>query len=145
MMAFIKHKEANFSKYLQKHFSLTLPGGIDLFYAKGVRVGNSDIRKSRINGELGYADCDFGFNPTNAFIQNFGHLAERNILRLGDGDAKAFASGKDLGMDLGRKSKHVIVSYKGHTLGLGSYEAEGKLVRNRIPKKRARDIVNEIS
>jgi NOL1/NOP2/fmu family ribosome biogenesis protein len=144
MMAFIKHKESNFRKYLERHFSLVLPEGVDLFYAKGVRVGNKEIRKSRINGDLGYAACDFGFNPTNPFIQNFGHLAKRNIVRLIEDDAKAFASGKDLSMDLGRKSKHVIINYKRHVLGLGHYEADRKRIRNRIPKKRSREIINEI-
>jgi hypothetical protein len=145
MMAFIKHKEANFRKYIERHFGISLPDEVQLFYAKGVRVGNRSIRKSPINGELGYAACDFGFNPTNAFIQNFGHLAKKNILRLDTEDAKAFASGKDLRLDLGRKTKHLIVSYKGFTLGLGHYESDGMIVRNRIPKKRTRSIVNEMA
>ena len=57
---------------------------------------------------------------------------------------RLFAAGKDLAMDLGRKSKHVIVTYKGHVIGLGHYEKEKKRILNRIPKKRCRDIVDSI-
>ncbi len=140
----IRNREKNFMRYLSKHFGLEMPEEASIFYAKGVRVGNKDIIKSRIDGELGYAACDFGFNPTNSFIQNFGHLAKRNIVRLKEGEAGLFAAGKDLEMDLGKKSKHVIVTYKGYVLGLGHYEKEKQKILNRIPKKRTREIVNSI-
>ncbi len=140
----IRNREKNFKRYLTRHFGLEIPEDASIFYAKGVRVGNKDIIKSRIDGELGYAACDFGFNPTNSFIQNFGHLARKNIVRLKEGEAKLFASGKDLAMDLGNKSKHVIVTYKGHVLGLGHYEKKNQRIMNRIPKKRTRTIVNSI-
>lgn len=143
-MAFISGKERNFRKYLERHFGIALPEGVQIFYAKGVRVGNGDILKSRINGELGYAACDFGFNPTNPFIQNFGHLATRNVVKLEEPEAKAFAAGKDLQMDLGKSSKQLVMRYREHTVGLGYYEAAQKKVRNQIPKKRAREIVNSI-
>ncbi len=143
-MAFIKHKEENFKKYAAKHFKIELPEGVEMFYAKGVRVGNGELRKSELNGELGYAACDFGFNPTNSFIQNFGHLAKKNIVRLKEDEAKLFASGSDIGMDLGTKTKYVIVTYKGHTLGLGHYEKDKKKIMNKVPAKRRREIVNSI-
>jgi hypothetical protein len=143
-MAVIRNRERNFTRYLERHFGLALPEELDIFYAKGVRVGTRDIKKSRIRGELGYAACDFGFNPTNSFIQNFGHLAKKNILRLDYEDAMSFAAGKDLKMDLGKRSKHIIVNYKRFVLGLGHYDAGKGTVMNRIPKKRARAIVNEI-
>lgn len=142
MMAFIANREKNFKKYIEKHFGLSLPKGIELFYTKGVRVGNNEIRKSRITGELGYAACDFGFNPTNAFIQNFGHLAKKNVVRVKDEEAKEFAAGNDLSMDLGKKEKYVIIRYKDHILGLGHYR--NKKIVNKIPEKRARNIVNDI-
>ncbi|MBU0532179.1 hypothetical protein KKB44_01670 [Candidatus Micrarchaeota archaeon] len=143
-MVFIKNREDNFRKYLEKHFKLVLSDDIALFYTKGVRVGNPDIRQSRITGELGYAACDFGFNPTNSFIQNFGHLAKRNIVKLKDKEAKDFAAGMDIKMDLGKKNKHVIVTYNGYTLGLGHYETNKKKIINKIPEKRRREILNEI-
>jgi len=138
----IGSREKNFRKYLEKHFSLTLPEDVDIFYAKGVRVGNKDIRKSRITGELGYAACDFGFNPTNSFIQNFGHLAGKNAVKLKEDEARQFAAGRDLPLDLGRKSKHVIMRYGEYTVGLGYYDKDKKKVLNRIPEKRRRAIVN---
>lgn len=144
-MAFISGKEKNFRKYLERHFGMTLPEGVQIFYAKGVRVGNADIMKSRINGELGYAACDFGFNPTNAFIQNFGHLATRNVVKLKEErEAKAFAAGKDLQMDLGRSDKQLVMRYGEFTVGLGYYDARQKKVMNQIPKKRTRDMVNSL-
>lgn len=144
-MAFIAGKEKNFRRYLERHFGLVLPEGVAIFYAKGVRVGNTDIMKSQITGELGYAACDFGFNPTNPFIQNFGHLATRNVVKLkAESEAKAFAAGKDLVMDLGTKSKQLIMRYKDYTVGLGYYDAGQKKVQNQIPKKRTREIVNEL-
>jgi NOL1/NOP2/fmu family ribosome biogenesis protein len=138
----IRNRERNFEKHIAKHFGIELPEGIELFYTRGVRVGNSKLRKSGLNGELGYAACDFGFNPTNSFIQNFGHLAKKNIVRLNEDEGKRFAAGENLRMDLGKKSKNVIVSCKGHVLGLGHYEKER--VVNKIPEKRRRKIVNSI-
>jgi hypothetical protein len=144
-MTFIAGKEKNFRRYLEKHFGLVLPDGVAIFYAKGVRVGNDEIIKSRITGELGYAACDFGFNPTNPFIQNFGHLATRNVVKLKEEtEARAFAAGKDLAMDLGSKSKQLVMRYKEYSVGLGYYDAQKKKVMNQIPKKRTREIVNGI-
>ena len=143
-MAVIRNRENNFRKYLEKHFQLVLPPDIEIFYARGVRVGNAQIRKCNISGEVGYAACDFGFNPTNSFIQNFGHLAKKNIVRLKDDEAREFAAGKDLKMDLGRKSKHVIVCYKEFVLGLAYFDNEKMKMLNKIPKKRARSIMNTI-
>lgn len=144
-MANISGKEKNFRKFIERHFGMALPEGVHIFYAKGVRVGNTDITKSQITGELGYAACDFGFNPTNPFIQNFGHLATRNVVKLKEEtEARAFAAGKDLAMDLGTKSKQLIMRYKEYTVGLGYYDAQVKKVKNQIPKKRSREIVNEL-
>jgi len=144
-MANISGKEKNFRKFIERHFGMTLPEGVQIFYAKGVRVGNTDITKSQLTGELGYAACDFGFNPTNPFIQNFGHLATRNVVRLKqEAEARDFAAGKDLVMDLGTKSKQLIMRYKDYTVGLGYYDAQQKKVQNQIPKKRTREIVNEL-
>lgn len=138
----IRNRERNFLRYISRHFALAIPEGIEIFYTKGVRIGNSNLRPSGINGELGYAACDFGFNPTNSFIQNFGHLAKRNIVRLNEEEGKRFAAGENISMDLGRKSKNVIVTCKGHCLGLGYYEP-GKII-NRIPEKRRRRIINSL-
>jgi NOL1/NOP2/fmu family ribosome biogenesis protein len=141
-MVFIRNKEENFRRYIEKHFKIILPMGVEMFYAKGVRVGNDEIKKSQINGELGYAACDFGFNPTNSFIQNFGYLAKKNIVRLKEDEAKKFASGSNISMDLGTKSKYVVISFKGYVLGLGYYEKYKKKIINKIPKKRTREIIN---
>ena len=139
------HKEKNFKKYLENHFGIVLPKGIDIFYTKGVRIGNNELRKSDIDGELGYAACDFGFNPTNAMIQNFGHLATRNVKEVNEEEAKAFASGEHLPMDLGEsKNKFLIIKYLGHTIGLGFYDKARKKILNKIPEKRRREIINGI-
>lgn len=140
----IGHKERNFTKYLEKHFDIKLPSDVEIFYTKGVRIGNKEIRKSVIHGELGYAACDFGFNPTNSLIQNFGHLAKKNIVRLNDNDAIKFANGENIKMDLGVKTKYLVVAYKKHVLGLGHYDGIKQLVVNKIPEKRRREIINEI-
>jgi len=144
-MAFIANREKNFKKYLENHFGIILPGGIEIFYAKGIRVGNSELRKSNIHGELGYAACDEGFHPINSMVQNFGHLATKNVVELEEPQAKEFAVGRGLGkMDLGQKNKFVIVSYKGLPVGLGYYEADKKKIRNDIPEKRRRKIINSL-
>jgi hypothetical protein len=144
-MAFIAGKEKNFRKFIERHFGIVLPQGVSIFYAKGVRVGNNDITKSKLTGELGYAACDFGFNPTNPFIQNFGDLASRNVVKLKqESEARSFAGGNDLVMDLGSKSKQLIMRYKDYTVGLGYYDAGQKKVKNQIPKKRTREIINEL-
>ncbi len=133
-------KDQNFRKHVEKHFKLDLPQGIEIFFFNGIRVGNSRIRSSKIAGDRGYAASDMGFNPTNSFIQNFGHLAKKNIVRLKNAEAVKFAAGSDLGMDLGVKPKNVIVTYRGYVLGLGYYE--NGTIRNRIPEKRRRIIEN---
>jgi len=144
-MAFIVNRERNFRRYLENHFGINLPNGIEMFYAKGVRIGNSEIFKSQIHGELGYAACDAGFNPTNAMIQNFGHLAKKNILDLDEAQAKEFAVGRGIGkMDLGGKSRFVIVRYAGFIVGLGYFDQDEKKIKNHIPEKRRRHIINSI-
>jgi NOL1/NOP2/fmu family ribosome biogenesis protein len=144
-MAFIASRERNFGKYLEKRFGIRLPQGVELFYAKGVRVGNAGLMKSAIHGELGYAACDAGFNPTNSMIQNFGHLATKNVVDLDEPMAREFALGRGLGkMELGPKSGFVIVRHKGFVVGLGYYEAERKKIRNDIPEKRRRKIIDSL-
>lgn len=133
-------KDQNFQRYLEKHFGLILPNNTIIFFADGVRIGNQEILKSGIIGEFGYAASDSGFNPTNSIIQNFGHLAKKNIVRLNNSESLKFAAGKDIPIDLGVKSKYVIVTYKGHTLGLGYYSE--KSIKNKIPEKRRREIMN---
>jgi len=127
-----------------KHFGLELPPGIAIFYAKGVRIGRKELPTSTIHGELGYAACDFGFNPTNSLIQNLGHLATRNKIVLNEEEAKGFAEGRDIARDLGASSKHIIVMYGEHCLGLGHYDGKRKRLVNRLPEKRRRRINNTI-
>jgi NOL1/NOP2/fmu family ribosome biogenesis protein len=144
-MTFIANKEKNFGKYLQNHFGITLPDHIGLFYAGGVRIGNKEIQKSLIYGERGYAACDEGFNPTNSLIQNLGHLATKNVIELKDEHtAHGFAFGKGIRLDLGTKSKHVIVRYLDYVVGLGYYDSNEKKIKNKIPEKRRRNIVNKL-
>ena len=52
----IGNKEKNFEKYLSNHFGIVLPFEIEIFYAKGIRVGKNNLRNSKIIGELGYAE-----------------------------------------------------------------------------------------
>jgi NOL1/NOP2/fmu family ribosome biogenesis protein len=143
-MGFIANKEKNFKKYLENHFGLVLPQDIEIFYAKGVRISALGLKKSHINGELSYAACDAGFNPTNALIQNFGHLAKKNIIDLEPGEAKDFASGKNMPADIGVKDKYIIMRYKGFIVGLGFYDKARKMIINKIPEKRRREIINEL-
>lgn len=144
-MAEIRNRAENFKRYLERHFGIVLPQDISLFYAGSVRVGNTAIQKCGIKGELGYAACDEGFNPTNAMIQNFGHLATRNTVELDVAKAREFALGRGIGgTDLGPKSHFVIVKHAGFVVGLGYYDAEEKKVKNKIPEKRRRKIINEI-
>jgi NOL1/NOP2/fmu family ribosome biogenesis protein len=134
----IANKEKNFEKYLSNHFGIVLPSEIEIFYAKGIRVGKDNLRNSKIIGELGYAACDFGFNPTNAFIMNFGHLATKNMYETTEGLARSFADGHSLKADLGEKDKFVIVKFQEHVIGLGKYiAAEGK-ISCEIPEKNSK-------
>lgn len=140
----VGNREKNFEKYMERHFGIQLPENVSLFYARGVRIGSKQIKASDIHGELGYAACDFGFNPTNSFIQNFGHLARKNIVNVEEKIAKDFAFGKGIRLDLGIKSKHVIVKYGRHIIGLGFYDHNQKKIISRIPEKRRREIINDI-
>lgn len=143
-MGFIPDRAKSFATYLQRRFGIELPPGVAVFYAKGLRVGNRELMKSHIHGELGYGACDLGFNPTNAMIQNFGHLAKRNVVEAEEDVAKAFAAGKDLECDMGRSSRYVIRRYKSHSVGMGYYDRDRKKILNRIPEKRRREIINSI-
>jgi len=142
-MAEIRGKDKNFKRYLENHFGIALPADVSIFYLKGVRVGNTAIGKGGIKGDLGYAACDEGFNPTNSFIQNFGHLATKNTITLDAAKAREFALGRGIGsVQLGEKSGFVIVKYEEFVVGLGYYDAEEKKIKNRIPEKRRRKIIN---
>jgi hypothetical protein len=144
MMGFIPDRPQSFMRQLEKRFNRALPEGVSIFYAEGIRVGHSTLRQSDIHGERGYGACDNSFVPTNAFIQNFGHLAKRNVIELDEAEAKAFASGKDIPRDAGDKQRYVVVRYKAHTVGLGFYNGPKKTLENRIPEKRRREIINSI-
>jgi NOL1/NOP2/fmu family ribosome biogenesis protein len=144
-MAFIAHKEKNFQRFIEKHFGIRLPEGACLFYAEGVRAGNDEIRKSGIRGETGYAACDAGFMPTNSFMQNFGHLATKNFIEVDEPRAKEFAVGRGLGnITMEGKGGPVIVRHAGFCVGLGMYEAKERKIRNLIPEKRRRKIINSL-
>lgn len=143
-MSIIRNREKNFKKYLENAFEIILPSNISLFYAKGVRIGNNALMKSKIRGELGYAACDFGFNPTNALIQNFGYLAKKNVIDLDEENSKRFASGNDIKISLEGKSRFVIIRYDVHIVGLGYYDPIRQRIINKIPEKRRRQIVNVI-
>jgi len=144
MMGFIPDRAKSFTTYLQRRFGITLPKNVGVYFAKGLRIGNKGLMKSHIHGELGYGACDLGFNPTNALIQNFGHLATRNVLDVEEDAARAFAAGKDFECDMGRSSRYIIVRYKIHTVGMGYYDRDKKKVLNRIAEKRRREIINSI-
>lgn len=144
-MGFIAHREKNFLKYLENHFGIVLPDGVQIFYAKGIRVGCRELMKSDIHGELGYAACDEGFHPTNAMAQNFGHLATKNVYEATEPKATEFAVGRGLGgMDLGQKEKFIIIKYKGIPVGLGFYSPAEKKIKNLVPEKRRRKIINSL-
>ena len=140
-MTFIANKERNFQKYLENHFGMALPPEVAIFYSEGVRAGNREIWKNDIKGEKGYAACDAGFKPTNSFIQNFGHLATKNVVEVDEGKAKEFAVGRGLGgIALEGKGGPVVVRCAGFTIGLGEYDAKERKVRNLVPEKRRRKI-----
>lgn len=135
-------KEQNFERYIKNHFGITLPPEVAIFFDKGIRVGSKSIRKLKTFGVKGYAASDGGFNPTNSFIQNFGHLANKNIIKVNEEEAKEFAAGKNLAMKIAGKSKFVIIKYKQHVLGLGY--SNGTHILNRIAEKRSRVIVDSL-
>ena len=142
----IGYKERNFKKYLENHFGIRLPANVEIFYARGVRIGNTEIIKSHIDGELGYAACDFGFNPTNALIMNFGHLARKNYVDMEEKEAIRFVKGENIALKdrvavtMGAKNKYVIVKFDGNVIGLGHYDKERKMVFNKVPEKTRREI-----
>ena len=94
MMGFIPDRPESFIAQLRKRFNMELPEGVSIFYAEGIRVGHSTLRRSDIHGERGYGACDNSFIPTNAFIQNFGHLARRNCIELDEVEARQYAAGE---------------------------------------------------
>ncbi len=144
-MAFIADKEGNFRRFAERHFGIVLPGGAEMFYREGVRIGSPEVARSDIRGEKGYAACDAGFKPTNSFAQNFGHLATKNAVDVDEPKAKEFALGRGLGsMDLGGGARFVIVRYSGFVVGLGHYDPATRKIRNLVPEKRRRKIVNSI-
>ncbi|MFH0885040.1 MAG: hypothetical protein V1861_04995 [Candidatus Micrarchaeota archaeon] len=144
-MTFIANKERNFQKYLENHFGIRLPQDVSIFYSEGVRAGNTEIWKCDIKGEKGYAACDAGFKPTNSFIQNFGHLATKNFIEVDEKKAKEFAVGRGLGnIALEGKGGPVVVRCSGFTIGLGEYDAKERKIRNLIPEKRQRKIINSL-
>jgi hypothetical protein len=143
-MGFIPDRPRCFIGQIEKRFNMELPNGVAIFYAEGIRVGHSTLRQSDIHGERGYGACDNSFIPTNAFIQNFGHLAKRNVIELDEESAKKYAAGQDLQIDAGFKQRYVVVRFGKHTLGLGYYDGEKKTLVNKIPEKRRREIINSI-
>ena len=130
---------------MERHFGLVIPSSeAVVFYSEGIRLGSSDLKKENIKGEKGYAAADGGFNPTHAFIMNFGHLANRNVVTVNEEMAKKFANGENLPMNLGNVDKYVIIRWNGHTIGLGKYDKIKGQIISKIPQKTKREIINTI-
>ena len=143
-MVFISGKEKKFQSFIERHFDIQLPKEIQIFYSEGIRVGSKSLLREDVKGEKGYAAADGGFNPTLAFITNFGHLAKRNVVVVDEEAAKKFANGESLDRDLGNATKYVIIRLNIHTIGLGHYDHKKKKIINKIPQKTARKIVNSM-
>ncbi len=135
-------KEQNFERFLANHFGIELPPEVAIFFDKGIRIGSRSLLKMKSIGVKGYAASDGGFNPTTAMIQNFGHLATKNVLKVDEETGKKFAEGKNLEIPIKGKAKFLIIKYGEHILGLGF--SNGTHILNQTPDKRTRIIVNSI-
>lgn len=75
--------------------------------------------------------------PTSNFIQLFGRLASRNVVRLNREQARNFAMGSDLDVPPGSDG-YVIVSYGKEPLGCGLLK--GREIKNLLPKAKRQEL-----
>ena len=79
---------------------------------------------------------------TNDFVQLVGKDAKRNVVQVSEEDAKRFAGGEKIRIKVRIKKGQVIVKYKSHVLGVGTYD--GFNIHPKIKGKRKRKIENKL-
>ena len=79
-----------------------------------------------------------GFKTTYEFARSYGDLSTTNNISLSADQANEFYQGKDIrGVDCQGASGEVLVSYRGHVVGIG------KALSNRIKNNLPRDLIHD--
>ena len=130
--------------FLLNRFGIELPSDVSFVKTKnqGLRIYSKSIDEKGVSGLKGFACFSLRKGLNNFLIQQFGHLARKNIIALNHDDAVNYLLGKPLSKKLKLEDGYVIVAYKGHILGLGRFE-KGTLF-SRLKGIRRHEIVDDI-
>lgn len=131
--------------FLLKRFGLDLPKEIHIMKTKmqGIRVYSETVDEHDITGLRGFACYSSKRGLNNFLIQQFGHLAKKNVIALNHADAVKYLIEKDIQKkNISIDEGYVILSYKGHILGLGRFKKG--IIYSRFKGMRRNEIVDDI-
>jgi len=137
-------KPGEFEAYLKEQFGLTLPENVQLSRDKGsaIRIYSRSLNSIQIRGSRGFVAYSKKTGLSSDFIQIFGKLATKNIVKLDKEDAYAFVYGEEIRKKIHMKKGTLIVKYKDYVLGVGTFD--GRILHSKIRGKKRRNIENEI-
>lgn len=99
----------------------------------GLKVGMIGLRAFQKVGKY--------VKPSTRMIQIFGGAATKGKFDLGEDDFRALLTGEPVETDLNLENGYLILSLKGHVLGLGLL-IDG-MVRSQIPRKELRFLIRD--
>ncbi len=137
-------KPGEFKEFLKERFGLELPKKIQLFRDKGsaIRVASISSNSIVLNGSKGFVAHSKKTGLSNDFIQLFGKRAKKGSVQLTELEALKFANGEKITKKIFIKKGPVIISYKGHILGVATFD--GRILHPKVKGKRRRKVWNKI-
>lgn len=137
-------KPAELEEYLRTRFGITLPSHLELSSTEqhGIRVHTKHVHGSRAWGLKGIRAYSKKDGLSTWLIQAIGMHATKNVIAANKEETLLFCKGMDFKKKLKIDDGDVIVSYKGHILGLGIFKKG--IISSKIKGKRARVISNDL-
>ncbi len=137
-------KPAELEEYLRVRFNLTLPTYLELSSTEqhGIRVHTKHVHGSKAWGLKGIRAYSKKDGLSTWLIQAIGMHATKNMVAANKEEALLFCEGKEFKKKLKMEDGDVIVSYKGHILGLGIFKKG--IITSKVQGKRARAISNDL-
>ena len=137
-------KPGEFREYLKERFGLELPKEVQLSRDKGsaIRIYSTSLNSADIRGSRGFVAYSKKTGVSNDFIQLFGSIAKKNIVKVNEDEAWSFANGEGFKKKIFIKKGPVIISYKNFVLGVAMFE--GGFFYSKIKGKRRRGMENSL-
>lgn len=137
-------RPGEFREYLKERFGLELPKEVQLSRDKGsaIRIYSTSLNSADVRGSRGFVAYSKKTGVSNDFIQLFGNLAKKSIVKVNEEEAWDFANGEKFKKRIFIKKGPVIISHKNIILGVAMFD--GWVLHSKIKGKRRRGMENSI-